>query len=354
MSWDGWGPGMSGPVIASVKRELKRRYSYGADLDTSEDWTPELTTALLRWQEIVHAEVVTGRRQPPDVRTDGRIDWGTQVQLGLIDWSPPRPERPLFFTVEGHLSDMWRGPVADTATALEAEGRCWHQPIGYNNGPIPFDNDSGVRELARLLGATTLDNGRAFPEGTPWMLGGFSQGGIVVFDFYTRYLLPGQPLHWRAKDLRGVLAYGNPCRQAGSVAPWAMPWVKNPNTHGLDPYRRFGLPGLPDAPSHPWADVWRSGDIFTDNGDDRASAIKASVYQAVARGDLFSDPYSLAAQIADVFEVGFDQVLGIVFAIVSGVGFLATGDNNPHYSPFDIEGGKQWARERLAAARVAA
>lgn len=354
MSWDGRGPeSKPDDVIAGVKRELKRRYSYGKGLDTGPEWTAELTEALLQWQRIVHAEVAAGLRPPPDVRTDGRIDWGTQVQLGLIDWSPPAPERPLFLTVEGHMSNMWAGPVADTATQMEAEGRCWHQPVGYNAGAIPFDNDSGVRELARLVGSTTLDNGRAFPAGTPLMLGGFSQGGIVVFDFYTRYMLPGQPLHWRAKDLRGVLMYGNPCRQQGAVAPWAMPWVKNVNTHGLDPYRRFGVPGMPDGPSHPWAEVWREGDIFAQNGDDKASAVKASVYQAIARGDLFSDPYSLAAQIADVFNVGFDQVLGIVFAIVSGVGFLATGGANPHYSPFDIEGGKHWARELLDTSVIA-
>lgn len=353
MSWDGWGPGMSGPVIAAVKRELKRRFSYGAALDDSEDWTDELTTALTKYQGIVHAEVLSGKRQPPDVRTDGRIDWGTQVQLDLIDWTPPAPERALMFTVEGHLSDMWRGPVADTATILENEGHCWHQPIGYNNGAIPFDNDSIVRELARLVGATTLDNGRAFPAGTPWSAGAFSQGYIGWFDFYCRYLQPGQPLDWRAKDLVGFLGYGGPNRQDGSVAPWALQWVKNPNSHGLDPYRRFGLPGLPARPAHPWMDVWREGDIFAQNGNDKASAIKAAVYQAVARGDLFSDPYSLAAQIADLFSVGFDQVLGIVMAIVSGVTFLAQHPN-PHYDPYDIAGGINWMRDRLTAATRAA
>ncbi|MEB3035196.1 hypothetical protein, partial [[Mycobacterium] nativiensis] len=72
MSWDGWGPGMSGPVIAKVKRELRRRFSYGAELDHTEAWTDELTTALTKYQGIVHAEIVKGTRQPPDVRTDGR------------------------------------------------------------------------------------------------------------------------------------------------------------------------------------------------------------------------------------------------------------------------------------------
>ncbi len=352
MSWNGRGP-ESAPdqVIAAVKRELRRRYSYAKGLDEGPEWTAELTTVLLKWQGIVHAEVLSGKRQPPDVRTDGRIDYATQYHLDLIEKKPALPAvRPLTFTVEGHLSDMWRGPVADTATILENEGRCWHQPIGYNNGPIPFDNESGVRELARLVGAHVMDNGRPFPPGTPWLGGAFSQGYICWFEFYVRYLQPGQPLHWRAKDLRGFLGYGGPNRHQGSVAPWAMQWVKNPDTHGLDPLRRFGLPGLPERPAHPWMDVWREGDIFAQNGGDRASQIKAAVYQAVARGDLFSDPYSLAAQIADLFSVGFDQVLGIVMAIVSGVGFLATGDHNPHYSPYDISGGLNWARDRLAAA----
>lgn len=97
-------------------------------------------------------------------------------------------------------------------------------------------------------------------------------------------------------------------------------------------------------------DVWRKGDIFAQNGDDESSAMKAAVYQAVARGDFFSNPWSLAAKIGDLFEKPASSVISIVMAIISGVGFLGTGGNNPHYSPFDIEGGVQWARERLTAA----
>lgn len=336
--WVGYGLGDDDPKVAELKAFMRRKFaSYAGGLADTTLFDDAMVAAVKELQARYGIPVT------------GIINYATQVKMGFL--APAAPStRPIMVTVEGHLSDMFRGPVADTAAQLERDGVCWHQPIGYNNGAIPFDNDSGVREVARIVGSTVLDNGRPFPAGTPWSLGIFSQGAIVGFDFYTRYLQPGQPLAWRAKDLRGVLAYGNPCRQAGSIAPWALGEAGSTSSHGLDPLRRFGLPGLPAGPSHPWVDVWRKGDIFTDNDDSKAGDVKAAVYQAVARGDLFSDPFSLAAQIADLFTVSFDSVIGIVLAIASGVGFLATGERNPHYSPFNIDGGIAWMRDRLTRA----
>jgi hypothetical protein len=267
------------------------------------------------------------------------------VRQRLGSYPPPAPILPIMFTVEGHTSNMFFGPVADTATQLESEGHCHHQPIGYNNGAIPFDNSSGENQLARLVGATVMDNGVPFPAGTKWVLGIFSQGAIVGFDFWVNHLAPGKPLEWREADLLGVLAYGNPCRQTDSIAPWAAGQVSKTGTHGLDPLKRFGLPGFPVKPDN-WMDDYREGDIFAENSDDTASKVKAAVYQAVARGDFFSDPFSLAVQIAKVFGTPATQVLGIIEAIISGVVFL--GDNpNPHYSPYDISGGVNWVRSLL-------
>jgi hypothetical protein len=202
-----------------------------------------------------------------------------------------------------------------------------------------------VRELARLIGQPYMDNLVPFPQGTPWALGGFSQGGIIISDFYFDYLAPGKPLAWRTPDLKGVLAYGNPCRQTDSIADWARPWISKLGTHGLDPARRFGLPGFPVKPDY-WRDVYREGDIFAENGDDQASAMRAAVYQAIARGDFWSDPYSLAAQLAEIFHTPVETVMAIIQAIISGVNFL--GDQpNPHYSPYDLTGGINWMRGRL-------
>jgi hypothetical protein len=323
-------PGSHGPEIEYWQAWFKREYrAYAPPKD-----------GYYGNEEVVAVKEMQRRLGLPQT---GEFDTTTASRVGYV---PPAPDlRPIMFTVEGHTSNMFAGPVADTGKQLEAEGLCRHQPIGYNNGPIPFDNASGVHELARLIGAEVLDNLVPFPKGTPWSLGGFSQGGIVICDFYFDYLAPGKPLDWRTPDLKGVLAYGNPGRQTDSIADWAQPWIKKAGTNGLDPYRRFGLSGYPDKPDF-WVDVYREGDIFAENSDDKASAIKAAVYQAVARADAFSNPFSLAVQLADLLGEPVAEILGIIKAIVSGVAFL--GDNpNPHYSPYDIGGGVAWMRNRL-------
>lgn len=337
MSWVGWQVGMSGPTVKTAKEILRRKYrSYAGGLDDGEYFGADLKAVLAEYQRRRNSE-----RWTPPLRTDGILDYNTQDSLGMIAHAPVKP---IMFTVEGHMSNMFAGPVADTAAALEREGLCRHQPIGYNCTALPFDNESGVKELARLVGSTVMDNGVPFLPGTPWALGGFSQGGIVISYFYFDYLAPGKPLNWRLADLRGVLAYGNPCRQTGHVAPWARSWVTKTGTHGLDPYRRFGVPGYPTTPAN-WMEVYRGGDIFAENGSDKASAVKAAVYQAVM-ADFFSNPFSLAAQIADLFATPIPEIMAIIMAIISGVTFLA--DNpSPHYSPYNISGGIDWMRGQL-------
>ena len=260
--------------------------------------------------------------------------------------SPVPGMKPIMFTVEGHCSDMFKGPAAATAAQLEAEGVCHHQPVGYNNAAIPFDNASGVQELAKLVGSPFMPNMVPFPAGTPWALSVYSQGGIVGSDFYFDFLAPGKPLAWRTPDLRGVLSYANPCRQTGSIAQWACSWIDRTDTHGLDPARRFGLPGFPAQPEC-WVEVYRKDDIFAENGDDTSSQMKAAVYQAVARGEFF-DPCSLAAKLSRMFDQPVETVFGIVRAIMKGIVFLHE-KGEPHYSYAACHtiGGLNWMRERL-------
>jgi hypothetical protein len=178
-------------------------------------------------------------------------------------------------------------------------------------------------------------------------LEGFSQGAIVVTDFITKFLQPGQIHAPRAQDCLGVLMYGNPCRSAGSVAPWSVAQAGPAANSGLDPLIRLDKLGI--KLPYPLMDVYRKGDIFSDNEPTKEGDVKSAVYQGVARGDLFSNPYSLCAQIADLFTfTTFDEVWAIFEAIISGIGFLATGNNNPHYSPFDISGGLNWCRNLLS------
>jgi hypothetical protein len=270
------------------------------------------------------------------------------------------PILPLFFTVEGHSSDMFSGPVADTATRLESEGRCHHIPVDYDNGAMPFDNASGVTQLARGVGLTVQDNGVPFSPGTPWILGTFSQGGIVGYDFWERHMMPGCDLAWRAIDCLGILAYGDPCRATNSCAPWSVAQGSaSDGTHGLDPLKRWDLPGCAQRPAN-FMDVWRHGDIFAQNTDDLQGKLKASIYQAVARGDIVNfggGSADLAAilvgQLVGVGSANFLELLpfaiGVIEAIISGVVFLADAPN-PHYSPYPIDGGLSWCRGLLQAA----
>lgn len=338
--WVGWGLGDTAPRVAEIQKFLAAKFaSYAGQLVPTGTY------------DQATADVVAEMQNRYGLPVTGIFDWASQVKSGFYKPAPAAPKTlPLFFTVEGHLSDMWAGPVADTATILEREGRCIHRPTGYNNGAIPFDNRSGENELARRIGQTVQDDGVQFPAGTPFLIGGFSQGMIVVTDFIVNHLQPGQDLAERAKDCLGVLAYGNPCRSKGSVAPWSRGQAGPPANAGMDPITRLDLLGI--TTSFPIMDVYRKGDIFADNEPDTAGEIKSAVYLAVARGDLFSDPFSVSAQIANAFKVPVDYVMGAFWAIVSGVGFLAA-QPSPHYSPFNLDGGINWARDRLTAAVAA-
>lgn len=338
--WIGWGLGDVDPKVAEIQKFLAAMFaSYAGELVATGTYDQATADAVAEMQRRYGLPVT------------GIFNYASQLKSGFVKPVPAaRPVLPLFFTVEGHLSDMWRGPVADTANILEREGKCIHRPTGYENGSIPFNNRSGTDELARRVGQQMQDDGVAFPPGTPFLLGGFSQGMIVVTDFLVNRLLGGD-LAWRAKDCLGVLAYGNPNRSAGSVAPWSRAQAGPPGNAGMDPQVRLDLLGI--VPPFPVMDVYRKGDIFADNEPTTAGKIKSAIYLAVARGDLFSDPFSVCANIAAAFTVPVDYVLGAFQAIVSGIGFLAAGEHSPHYSPFDIGGGLEWARQRLTAQALA-
>lgn len=336
-AWIGWGLGDVDPKVAEIQKFLAAKFaSYAGHLVPTGTY------------DQATADVVAEMQRRYGLPATGVFDYASQVKSGF--YKPAPKNLPLFFTVEGHQSDMFRGPVADTATILEQEGRVIHRPTGYNNGAIPFDNLSGENELARRISQTVQDDGVQFPAGTPFVIGGFSQGAIIVTDFIVNHLLPGCDLAWRAKDCLGVLMYGNPCRSKGSVAPWSRGQAGPAANAGMEPIARLDLLGI--TPPFPIMDVYRKGDIFADNEPGIEGQIKSAIYLAVARGDIFSDPFSICAQIAQAFVVPVDYVMGAFWAIVSGVGFLAA-QPSPHYSPFNLDGGLNWVRERLAARAAA-
>ncbi|WP_246398001.1 peptidoglycan-binding protein [Mycobacterium vicinigordonae] len=334
--WVGWGLGDHSAhdlTVQQAKKYMRAAFrSYAGSLRDTNIFDQQMQDTVTEMQK----RLVADGALTPGQFVVGVLDLPTEYAMGFR--RRPTGVQPVFFTVEGHMSNMFAGPVADTATRLEAEGHCHHQPIGYNNGAIPFDNASGVEELARLVGSTTMDNGVPFPAGTPWGLGIYSQGAIIGSMFWSQYLQPGQPLDWRAADLKGVLAYANPWREKNQVAEWAVPGGPDKNTQGLSDQRLTNTPTF-------WKEVCRHGDIFAENSDDEEGQIKTAVYTAVM-GNFFLGPYSILAKLTAALQKPGAELEPIVTSIYSGFVFLISNPN-PHYAPFIVDGGLDFMRRRL-------
>lgn len=315
--WIGLGLGDVDPEVRLVRSFLRRKFSYGADLEDSDVFDTELR------------DVVAMMQHNYGLTPSGVWDYATKVRAGY--YKPAPPPKPVVFTVEGHMSSLWVGPCAHVAWTMEQEGLCRWQPVGYNNTALPFDNASGVRELDRLFSDTT-----AFPVGTPWAMCIFSQGGIVGSQFFIRYVKPvGAKHHNRLKDMRGVLAFGNPYREVGVVAEWIADPPK-PNTGGISDER------MVDTPSN-WKEVARRGDLYTDNdpATDWGEHCTA-IYKMVQKE--FTGRDSIIEQLMEIGLNPTKELIAVAAAIIKGVRFLT--NMSPH-GVYNMEPCFAFMRDRL-------
>jgi hypothetical protein len=272
----------------------------------------------------VQREYERRTRQP----VDGIVSDADLASLGLA--------RPVMFTVEGHMSSMWAGPCAVTAKVLEDEGVCRWQPVGYDNTRLPFNNKSGIDELFRLVSDTTL-----LPPGTPWSVAIFSQGGIVGSEFFMQHVLPDTGrLHWRLKDCRGVIAFGNPYRERDVIAEW-VPDPPRRGTQGISNRRMVNTPPW-------WKEHSRRGDLYAENEVSDAGEDKTAIYMAV-QSQWTGDPDSLLNQMMEIVHRPIPEVIAMVRAILSGAMFL--GNMGPH-GAYDLAPGIDWMRTRLQTAPI--
>ncbi len=309
--------GSQGPLVSRWTHTMLRRFrSYATGLDGKplrDDFYFGLDEAKVQREY----ERRTGQM------VDGIVSDRDLAALGLA--------LPVMFTVEGHMSSMWVGPCAFTARQLEVEGVCRWQPVGYDNVALPFRNDTGIDELCRLLADTAL-----LPPGTPWGAAFFSQGGIVGSEVFMRHVLPPDgSLHWRLKDCRGVIAFGNPYRENSVVAEW-VPDPPAPGTQGISNRRMVGTPPW-------WKEHSRRGDLYAENQTDDRGEDKTAIYMAV-QNEWTGDPDSLLSQMVEIIERPVVEVLAMVRAIIDGLLFAARP--GPH-GDYDLRPGIDWMRARL-------
>lgn len=298
-------------------------------------YTSQLKLVVAELQGIYKAN---GTLKEPHI--PGVVNLATKYALGYLK---REVILPLYFSAEGHMSDMWVGPVAWVGEVLRSEGRALHFPTFYRNNAIPFQTQTGVVEMARRVGSTVQDNGIKFPAGTPFMLGGFSEGAMLVFEFYHQYLAPGRPLNWRLKDLRGVISVGSPHREKGVVASW-VPDPPAADRQGLSDVRMVNTPSW-------WAEIARKGDLYSDNqsSGDRA-LFKTMCYKIIAKGQFSGGSAGFLARVIDLLNPT-DDLIPVALAIFDGMRFIA--NQSPHMA-HDMRPAVQFLRERLAAPPMAA
>ncbi|MEV5360565.1 hypothetical protein AB0K45_09500 [Micrococcus luteus] len=311
----GLGEGDVSPEVVKIKALLKRKFTPARNtLDDGDLFTAALTAEVKRVQAVYAAE----RKPGAPKYIPGVINVEFKYDVGLL--KRPDAPRPIIFTVEGHMSRYDVGPCAWIASTLEQQGVCWWQPIGYNTTKLPFDNASGRNELARLIGATTLDNGRPFPAGTPWGLLGFSQGAIITNSVFLDRIRPDHgSLHWRLKDLTRAIAFGDPYREKDVDSGW---WPDPPKrgTQGISDVRMIDTPPW-------WKSANRTGDLYTENPDDEAGLYRTSIYKIAAEGSWSGGQAGMLARLLDL-ATPMDDVLPVIKAILGGILFL--GNMNPH------------------------
>lgn len=311
MTWIGWQSGMSGLPVVKAKRVLRKKFSYAKSLDETPffDWT--LEAVLKQYQAAKNA---TGYQ--PQLRTDGVLDYATQVALGTVD--PPQPKLAgTLFTVHGTgMADpLGPGYPADVARAVLD---VWHwQPIGnYPAQAFPMGPSvqQGIAELKLQI--------RNHPG--KFALAGYSQGAIVtsmtakhaIFD-------PRGELHDRKDDLIASVTWGNPCRELRKANGNATSGVPIPEGRGISDDR---LENTPDW----WFDYAHGGnspfgrDIYTDTPDDDAGENMTAIYKIVQDMSGFIGPNSLLEQLGEWMQNPVVELPAVFQAIYYGGQFVTS------------------------------
>jgi hypothetical protein len=191
---------------------------------------------------------------------------------------------------------FYSGPVDDDPFWRVLDPQVWDsRKIKYPAAtwPMNLSIDSGV--------AMTVAQIQALPSGTPFCLGGASQGAAVMSKVYRQITDPAGALYSRRASFKGGVMFGNPMRQENFLAPdltysgsWDMP---GSNTGGSGCF--------PDRLSNCELGLWRE----YVNADEIITATGTSFQGNGWRG-------------AVGFLAGLSDPLTALLAILPGSGFL--------------------------------
>jgi hypothetical protein len=328
----GLGEGDISPELVKIKALLKKKFTPARNtLDDGDLFTPELTTEVRRVQDVYTSE---GKPGAP-FYIPGVINLELKYDVGLLP-RPPVP-KPVIFTVEGHMSNLWLGPTASVASTLEQQGVCKWQPVGYDCTALPFNNKDGVAELVRLVGDQSI-----LPAGISWGIVGFSQGSMIVSEFMEQHVLPvNGSLHWRLASFRRGLAFGNPRREKDAVCAWAQSPPKVGTEGIMGAGELFVTTGT--AIEGMWAEHPNKGDMFAENGEDKEGLDKTAVARIITENSWAGGQAGILARVLKLLGDIPGESLPALMAAISALMFLASNPN-PHYSTVAEAGDVEWMR----------
>lgn len=321
--WIGWGLGDTGPIVAAAKAKLRAKFSYAKNLDTTETFDVALQFALGTYQLRKNMD-----GHSPALRTDGVLDYATQLALSLIVVTAP--EKPMLFTAQGTGVDMFTGYPADTARAI-LDVYQW-QPLGnWPATPFPMQDsyNQGINELCvQVRNWCPRTNSRKLA------LAGYSQGAIVVALFFKHYVQPiGAEFHYLLEQNRilGAVTWGNPCRERS---------VANGNDYAgwpIDDSGGIGDDLMANTPAW-WMDFAHTAnspwgrDIYTATPFNQTGADMRSIWPIVKNVDFAALFARLAAVLTNPTAELYAAVQAILYA---GMFFIGNPPTAAHvnYDP---------------------
>ena len=343
----GLGKGDRSPVIIQAKARMKKLYTPARNtLDNGDLFTAELETEVIREQAIFTKEGRPGAAK----YIQGIINLEFKYDLGIL--KRPQAAKPIIFTIEGHMSNMFFGPCADTARELEQQGVCHWKPVYYQNGDLPFKNGLGVQALFNELNRTSIegppinpDNPDGpkhmwpFPPGHPYGIIGFSQGAMVACEFMWKHVLPpNAALHHRLPNMRRALMFGNPRRAKDAVCSWAQS-PPSEGTHGImDKLFDANKEGVGDR----WAEHPNDNDMFAEVDDDEAGQMQTAIAKIITENS-WGGPAGIWVRVLKLFGNPVGGSYNALKASFDAIMFLAANPN-PHYATFATPGDVEWMR----------
>jgi hypothetical protein len=320
--WVGWGlgpPPDRDPKLVVWKADLSRKFGYAKTAlagDTSDVFTEQLATVVM--------EVQTRLKYPVTGIIDSKFQY-------YMKWATPPPRttgpRGTLYTCQGTVpSDMWWGPQADVARAME--DLYYWQPISGPYQAFPMNNSINEEkaELRRQI--------ERRPNGDPINAFGYSQGAIVVSEVYQEMKNVDDPLHHRLADWRRCCTIGNPSRQLGvangnKYARYSGGYPDlGPKSRGIMQDSRR----LTDTPDW-WLDFGHPKDMYVDTPNNDAGEDQTAICMIIM-GNWWGGSDSIFSQVLEIVQRPVPELFAMMQAIINA-GMFFGGGIKPHIT-YDV------------------